>query len=177
MPSVQVDDKWLLDRHMVYCGDTSSSNFINFLPSEAALAIAIPSSNWHHDYLIDKARIVAVVMREGQIHEFCTCQQMPFRFELLLGELYVAVFSHQSISKPRKPTEIEGIEGIVAYLVNQYTNWGNSVLAPFLGHGEILIICERMGRICFAGDNNPQIVSRAIARWQNWTRKQAKKRD
>ncbi|MBE9171473.1 ParB N-terminal domain-containing protein [Pleurocapsales cyanobacterium LEGE 06147] len=176
-PVVRIGDEWLLDRHMVYCGDTSSSNFINLLPSEAALAIAIPSSNWHHDYLIDKARVVAVVMREGQIHEFCTCQQMPFRFELLLGELYVAVFSHQSISKPRKPIEIEGIEGIVTYLVNQYTNrnLGFFVFAPTLGNGEILITCERMGRICFSGDNNPQTVSRAIARWQNWTLKQAVK--
>ncbi len=180
MPKVQIDDKWLLDRHIVYCGDTSSNKFINSLPSDAALAIVTPSSNWNHDYSINKARIVAVVLEEDQIYNFCIHfyihQQMPFRFELLLGKLYVAVFSHEFISRPRKPTDIEGMEGIVAYLVAQYTKWGNSVLAPFLGHGEILIICERMGRICVAGDRNPQVVSRALVRWQNWTKKQAQKR-
>ncbi|MDJ0897256.1 MAG: hypothetical protein QNJ55_00480 [Xenococcus sp. MO_188.B8] len=177
MPNVQIGDKWLLDRHIVFCGDTSSNKFINFLSSDAALAIVIPSSNWNHDYSTNKARIVAVVLEEDQIYNFCLhfCihQKIPFRFQFLLGKLYVAVFSHQLISRPRKP-EIEGIEGIVAYLVNQYTDWGNSVIAPFLGHGEILITCERMGRICVAGDSNPQIVSRALVRWQNWTQKQVR---
>ncbi len=176
-PNVRVGDEWLLDRHMVYCGDTSDNRFINLLPTKATLAIVTSASNWNHDYLIDKARIVAVVLEEGQIYNFCTCQQMPFRFELLLGKLYVAIFSHQVISEPHKPTEIEGIEGIVTYLVNQYTNrnLGLFVLAPNLGNGEILIICERTGRICFAGDNNPETVSRALSRWQNWTQKQAVK--
>ncbi len=179
MPNVQIGDKWLLDKHIVYCGDIFGNKFIDSLPSDAALAIVIPSSNWNHNYSTNKARIVAVVLEEDQIYNFCihfcSHQQMPFRFQLLIGKLYVAVFSHQLISRPRKPTEIEGIEGIVAYLVNQYTNWGNSVLAPFLGHGEILITCEKIGRICVAGDRNPQIVSRAIVRWQNWTQKQAQK--
>ncbi len=173
--NIRVGDEWLLDRHMVYCGDTASNKFINLLPSEAALAIITSASNWNHDYLIDKARTVAVVLEEGQIYDFCRRQQMPFRLELLLGKLYVAVFSHQFFSKPRKPTEIEGIEGIVSYLVNQYTNrsLGLFVLAPNLGNGEILITCQKMGRICFAGDNNPETVARAIARWRNWTGKNA----
>jgi len=179
MPNVQIGDKWLLDKHIVYCGDTFGNKFIDFLPSDAALAIVIPSSNWNHNYSIDQARIVAVVLEEDQIYNFCihfcSHQQMPFRFQLLIGKLYVAVFSHQFISKPRKPTEIEGIEGIVSYLVNQYTNrsLGLFVLAPNLGNGEILITCQKMGRICFAGDNNPETVARAIARWQNWTGKNA----
>ena len=179
MPNVQIGDKWLLDRHIVYCGDTFSNKYINILPSDPALAIVIPSSNWNHDYSINKARIVAVVLQEDQIYNFCIHfyihQQIPFRFQLLLGKLYVVVFSHQFLSKPRKPPEIEGIEGIVAYLVNQYTNWGDYVFAPFLGYGEVLITCEKMGRICVAGDRNPQIVSRALIRWQNWTKKKIKK--
>lgn len=175
MPRVQIGDTWLLDGHRVYCEDTSSDRFINFLPSEAALAIVTLASSWNHDYLIDKARVVAVVLEEGQIYEFCNRQQMPFRFELLLGKLYVAVFSARPLAKPRKPTEINGIEGIVAFLVDRYTDRGNFVLAPFIGNGEILIICERMGRLSYAGDRNPQSVSRALARWQNWTNRQARK--
>ncbi len=170
---IRVGDEWLLDRHMVYCGDTASNKFINLLPSEAALAIITSASPWNHDYLINKARTVAVVLEEGQIYDFCRRQQMPFRFELLFGKLYVALFSDQFISRPRKLTEIEGIEGIVSYLVNHYTNTslGLFVLAPNLGNGEILITCQKMGRICFAGDKNPEKVARAIARWQNWTGK------
>jgi ParB family chromosome partitioning protein len=171
--SAQLGDEWSLERHWVYCGDTSSNEFIKRLPSNAALTIAIPSPIWNHDYLIDEAQVVAVLQEEGYIHPFFTSHQMPFKFELLMDELYVALFSRRSIPKPQKPIQIEGVEGIVAYLVSLYTNPGNYVIAPFVGHGEVLITCERMGRICFAGDNNPEQVSRAIARWQNWTGKKA----
>lgn len=175
MPSVQIGDKWLLGRHVVYCEDTSSNKFINFLPSEVALAIITPSFSWNHDYSIDKAHIVAVILEEEGIYNFCSRQKMPFRFELLLGDFYMAVFSHQFIPKPRKPTEIEGIEGIVAFLVARYTSLGNYVFASFMGNGEILMTCEKMRRICIAGDKNPPTVSRAINRWQNWTNQQAQK--
>ncbi len=169
----QIGDQWLLKRHLVYCGDTSSNEFIDCLPSNAALAIASAASTWNYDYLIDEAHVVAVLCSEGYIHQFCTQQQMPFRFELLIGELYVAIFSYQALSKPQLPITVEGVEGIVAYLVSMYTSQGNFVIAPFVGHGEVLITCERMGRVCFAGDQNPGLVSRAIARWHQWTGKQA----
>ena len=175
LPSIQVGDEYSLERHVVYCGDTSSNKFTDPLPSHAALAITTPAPSWNHDYLIDEARVVAVLRTEGYIHEFLRRQQMPFRFELLIGELYVAIFSHQSIREPHKPITISGVEGIVAYLVNLYTNPGNFVIAPFVGHGEVLITCERMGRICFAGDENPELISSAIARWQKWTGKQPEK--
>jgi len=172
---VQIGDEWILERHLIYCGDTSGDHFRDCLPSDAALAIAIPSSTWHHDYLVGEARVLAVMRKEGYIHEFCSRHQMPFRFELMLGDTYVAIFSRQAISKPQKPVGIEGVEGIVAYLVSLYTQPSNFVIAPFLGQGEVLITCEKMGRICFAGDENPELVNRAIARWQNWAGKQAQK--
>ncbi|MBE9045174.1 ParB N-terminal domain-containing protein [Pleurocapsales cyanobacterium LEGE 10410] len=173
-PGVKVGDEWLLGRHLVYCGDPADQNFINLAPSEVALAIAT-TADWNYNYLVDKARVVAVVLEQGQIYNFCTHQQMPFQFELLVGKSYIGIFSHQSLTQPRQPTEIEGIEGIVSYLVAQYTNrnLGLFVVAPNLGNGEVLITCERMGRICFAGDRHPQTVSRAISRWQNWTKKSA----
>jgi ParB family transcriptional regulator, chromosome partitioning protein len=177
MLTIQPGDQWLLEQHLVYCGDTSSDEFINILPSNAALAIATPSPTWDHDYLVDEARVVAVLRSEGYIHEFCARHQMPFRFELLLGDLYVGIFSHQSISKPQNSIGISGVEGIVAYLVSMYTTASNFVIAPFLRHGEVLITCERMGRICFAGDENPELVRTTVARWQRWTGKQATKMD
>ncbi|MDJ0595131.1 MAG: hypothetical protein QNJ72_34985 [Pleurocapsa sp. MO_226.B13] len=175
MPSVQIGDKWLLERHIVYCEDTSCDKFVGFVPSEVALAIVTPSLGWNHNYSIDKARVVVVIVEENGIYNFCTRQRMPFKFEFLIDNFYIAVFSSQSIDKPIKPSEIEGIEGIVSFFINHYTSRGNFVLAPFIRHGEILITCERMGRICLAGDNEPHLISRAIARWEQWTNKQAKK--
>jgi ParB family chromosome partitioning protein len=174
-PVVRVGDEWLLGRHLVYCGDTYEGNFINLLPTEAALAIATSTSDWNHDYLVERARVVAVVLEEDRIFDFCTRQRMPFQFEMLFGKLYVAFFSRQSLAKPRKPQEIDGIEGVISYLINQYTDrkLGLFAIAPSLGNGEILIACERMGRICFAGDCNPEIATRTISRWQNLTNKSA----
>jgi ParB family chromosome partitioning protein len=100
---------------------------------------------------------------------------MPFRFELMIGDIYVAIFSQQSLFKPQKPIGIEGIEAIVAYLVSLYTKPSNFVIAPFVEQGEVLITCEKMGRICFSGEKNPEAIERAIARWQKWTGKQAEK--
>jgi ParB family transcriptional regulator, chromosome partitioning protein len=173
--TVKAGEEWILGRHLVYCGDTSSQKFRNLLPSDAALAIATISSNWEHNYLIDEARVVAVLRSEGNIYEFYRCSQMPFQYELVLGNFYVGIFSDQSISKPQTPINIDGVEGIVNYLINLYTSQNNFVIAPFMGHGEILIACERMGRICFMGDNHPELVSRGILRWQKWTGKQAQK--
>ncbi len=173
---VKLGDEWILGKHLVYCGDTSSKEFRKLLPGNAALAIATLSPNWEHDYLLDEALIVAVIRSQDNIYEFCSQTRMPFQYELVIGDLYVGIFSHQSITKPQTPINVEGIEGIVAYLLNLYTSPNNFVIAPFMGeHGEILITCEKMGRICFIEDDNPELVSRAIMRWEKWTGKQAQK--
>jgi ParB family transcriptional regulator, chromosome partitioning protein len=176
MVEAQAGDAWLLDRHLVYCGDSSGEDFVDCLPSGAALAIApLHSSHWHHDYLVDEARVVAVVCSAGTIHKFCSGHRMPFRFELLIGDLYIALFSHQPLLKPERHIGIEGIEGIVSYLVSLYTKPGHFVISPTLGEGEVLMTCEKMGRICFACDDQPERMKRAIDRWQKWTGKAAEK--
>ncbi len=175
MSSVQIGDKWLLGRHVVYCEDTSSDKFINLLPSEMALAIVTPFEHWKHDYAIHKAKIVIVIVEQGRIYNFFTHQQMPFKFELLIDNLYIAVYSLHCIHRPKEATEIEGLEGIISFLIHQYTTWGSYVFAPFLGNGEILMTCEKMGRICVAGDQDPCAVARTLARWEKWTDKLAKK--
>lgn len=178
VPMIKLGDEWILNKHFVFSGDTSSGEFKRRLPSDAALAIATPGDIWNHDYLEREARVVAVLRSEGDIHNFCCGHKMhmPLRFELILGDLYVALFSHQSISRPHRQITVGGVEGVVTYLMNLYTSPGNFVIAPFVGKdGEVLIACEKMGRICFAGDENPQLVSRAIARWQNWTGKPARR--
>ncbi|MDZ7962538.1 MAG: ParB N-terminal domain-containing protein [Aulosira sp. DedQUE10] len=174
-PKVIVGEEWILGRHLVYCGDTAKQEFMNLLPSDAALAIATVSSTWNHNYLVGEARVVAVLRSEGHIYEFYKHNQMPFQYELVLGNIYVGIFSQQSISKPQTPIHVEGVEGIVNYLINLYTSQNNFVIAPFMGNGEVLIACERMGRICFIGDEKPELVSRGIGRWEKWTGKRYQK--
>lgn len=175
--AVKDGDEWFLDKHLVYCGDTAGKEFMELLPSNAALAIATLSSSWNHDYLVNEARVVAVLRSQSNIYEFCRRVRMPFQYELVIGNLYVGIFSHQLVPKPQTPINIEGVEGIVAYLLNLYTeqNKNNYVIAPFIGHGEILTACERIGRTCFIGDVNPELVSRSIIQWQKWTGKEAHK--
>jgi ParB family chromosome partitioning protein len=172
---IKANDQWLLYRHLVYCGDTTSNSFKSALPSHAALAIAASSLPWQHDYLIDEARVVAVVRPAGSIDQFCKVHRMPVRFELLIGGLYVAICSRQTIPTPQPPASIDGMAGVIEFLVATYTNSGNFVLAPVIGEGEVLMVCERMNRICFVGDQDPVRVSRAIARWQVFTDKQPQK--
>lgn len=177
-PASQLGDEWLLERHLVYCGDTASQEFIDCLPSDAALAIATPHSGWQQDYMVREARTVAVVCSEGNIHQFCHQHRMPFQFEFLVGKLYIAMFSEKQLLKPEHVIDLEGIqgiEGVVTYLISLYTRPGHFVINAGVGEGEVLMACERLGRICFAGDERPEHVNRAIARWQKWTGKQAEK--
>lgn len=172
---VEFGDRWLLDKHVVFCGDTSSRDFINLAPDNADLAIVIPSHTWGYDYLADKARVVAVLRSEGSIYNFCSRQRMPFQYELNVGGLYVGIFSQQSIPKPPAPINVENVEGIVNYLLHIYTSQNHPVIAPLIGNAEILIICERMKRICFIGDENPESVGRGMTRWEQRTGKQPRK--
>ncbi|MBW4598597.1 MAG: ParB N-terminal domain-containing protein [Calothrix sp. FI2-JRJ7] len=173
--SIDTGEKWMLHKHLVYRGKTTGKQFINLLPSDAALAIATLSPFWEHDYLINEARVVAVLRSQGHINNFCRNNKMPFQYELVLNQLYISVFSHHTITKPEPTICIEGIEAAISYLLNMYTNPNSFVISPFMGHGETLIACERLGRICFVGDESPDLINRGIARWQKFTNKQARK--
>ncbi len=172
---VQLGDEWLLGRHAVYCSRTTEPQFISWLPSNAALAIATVSSTWDHNYLVNEAKVVAVLRSAETLHDFCRHHQMPFQFGWISGQIYVAVFSEQPLPPLPITPEVRdrGIEDIVAYLISAYTQPGNFVIAPELSHGEVLIACERMGRTCFAGEANPDRVREALGRWQSLTGKQA----
>jgi ParB family chromosome partitioning protein len=174
-PNSQPGDEWMLDQHLLYCGDTTTADFIDLLPSDAALAIAFLALPWQFNYLSSEAKVTAVICPQGQVHYFCREHQLPFQYEWLVDDLYIAICSHQKLLPPDKPESLGGIEGIVAYLISLYTQPGNFVIAPLLGHGEVLIACERLGRICFAGDASAERVNRAIERWQKWSGKAAER--
>ena len=86
---VKAGDWWQLGRHLLYCGDTSSPDFYDALP-EAEFAFADPPYGvqadewdsafyWEHDWLIDKAPIVAVTPGQPAIVEFARKTAMPYR--------------------------------------------------------------------------------------------------
>lgn len=86
---IQVGDWWRLGRHTLYCGDTSKPEFYERLP-EVEFAFADPPYGvmadewdsafyWEHDWLIDKAPIVAVTPGQPAIVEFARKTSMPYR--------------------------------------------------------------------------------------------------
>lgn len=54
-------------RHLLFYGDTASPEFVEHLP-QGALALAITSNDWDHDWLIDRIRTV-IVFPESHLKE------------------------------------------------------------------------------------------------------------
>ena len=83
---------WQLGDHLLYCGDTSSDEFMGAI-DKAVLAFADPpynagaadwdnDFNWRHDALIELADIVAVTPGISSIFDFAKVTQMPYRWSL-----------------------------------------------------------------------------------------------
>jgi uncharacterized protein (DUF2267 family) len=52
---------YLLDQqHLVFCGDTASSDFYTLIP-EAAFALAATGNDWDHDWLVEAAKTVTIL--------------------------------------------------------------------------------------------------------------------
>ena len=59
---------------------------------------------------------------------------------------------------------------------NQYhTEVGDLCYEPFLGSGTQLIAAEKLGRVCYALEREPQYVDVAVKRWESFTGEQAVK--
>jgi DNA modification methylase len=59
--------------------------------------------------------------------------------------------------------------------ISNHTEQGAAVYDPFVGSGSAIIACEELGRSCLAMEISPQYVAAAVARWERFTGKQAKK--
>ncbi len=59
--SINIERGWyqLNKQHTIFCGDTALPKFANSIPY-GALAIAVTSDDWAHDWLIEKAKTVVV---------------------------------------------------------------------------------------------------------------------
>jgi ParB/RepB/Spo0J family partition protein len=86
---VSLGDWWQLGRHKLYCGDTSKPAFYADLP-QVDFAFADPPYGvqadewdgefyWEHDWLIDKAPIVAVTPGQPGIWKMAQISSMPYR--------------------------------------------------------------------------------------------------
>jgi len=59
--------------------------------------------------------------------------------------------------------------------IEYHTEFGDIVYEPFLGSGTQLIAAEKLSRICFALEREPQYVDVAVKRWEAFTGEQAVK--
>lgn len=121
---------WKLGRHKLYCGDTSKPEFYNKIDG-ADFAFADPPYGaevaewdgafyWDHDWLIDKAPIVAVTPGIISVFEFARKTAMPYRWSMAswitngmtrsdigFGNwIYLALFSKENESIYRQAQDI-----------------------------------------------------------------------
>ncbi len=127
---VNEGDWWQLGRHKLYCGDTSKPEFYNKIDG-ADFAFADPPYGadvaewdekfyWEHDWLIDKAPIVAVTPGIISVFEFARKTMMPYRWSMAswitngmtrsdigFGNwIYVSLFSKENESIYRQAQDI-----------------------------------------------------------------------
>lgn len=67
MGHIQPGWYYLEKQHLLFCGDTALSQFSKRIP-QAALAVAITSNDWDHDWLIERARTV-ILLPEADLKE------------------------------------------------------------------------------------------------------------
>lgn len=91
---VRPGQTWRLGRHLLYCGDSSSEQFINLCKqSGASFAFADPPYNagvaewdndfvWKHDYLSQVAPTVAVTPGISAIKDFMRVTDMPYKWSM-----------------------------------------------------------------------------------------------
>ena len=77
--SISIQFGWYLlqEQHYLFCGDTASLQFYQHVPS-AALALAITSDDWDHDWLIEQASNV-LILEEAAVNEK-TVEQLLLMF-------------------------------------------------------------------------------------------------
>lgn len=209
---VREGEFWRLGRHLLYCGDTSDGEFVDGAPA-CPFAFADPPYNvgkaawdsgfaWGHDWLTDRAEVVAVTPGTKPLQQFLLLCRMEYRWlfsawienGMTVGAmgfqnvLTALLFSHGSVHRNAQDfmrLTIDNSETgdtahpsrkparFVARLMQIYSDEGDSVIDPFLGSGTTLLVAEQMGRAAYVGEINPGYCSEAIARWEAATGQEA----
>jgi ParB/RepB/Spo0J family partition protein len=211
---VKAGQWWQLGQHRIYCGSTTDEAFLNGLPEKFAFAFADPPYGanvadwdsefyWEHDYLVDRADVVAATPGISSIPEFFGITKMPYKWSCAFhinngmtrgargfgNWMYVALFSkkdsihdnaqdHFTISiRPNSQNDIH-FKGrkpaeLMDKLVEEFTKYGDLVLDPFMGSGSTLLACEKGARICYTGEIDLDRCKTLIEHWQEITGKKA----
>lgn len=206
--SVQAGEWWALGENRLFCGDSTSSEFVGAV-EQAAFAFADPPYGadaaewddafvWDHDWLSDRAAVVAVTPGVVNVFRFANLTSMPYRWTFTCwinngmtrgdmgfgNTILVPLFSHGSIYRNTQDfmqvsisvaetsqTDHRGRKptGLVARLMELYSAEGESVVDPFLGSGTTLLVAEKLGRRCVGAEIVPDFCSQIIARWEALT--------
>ena len=212
---VEVGQWWRLGGHLLYCGDTSQPEFYGAIDG-AAFAFADPPYNagvadwdtafeWNHDWLIERAPVVAVTPGIASAFTFARKTAMPYRWTaacwisngMTRGELGFGnwiptfLFSEKSLHRTAQDflkvtiniseTDATGHKGrkpseLLLWLIETFTAQGEMVIDPFLGSGTTLFAAEKSGRACIGGELNPGYCCEIIARWEAMTGQTATRR-
>lgn len=208
-PDAQLGKWYGMGPHLLYCGDTSKPEFYENLP-KVAFAFADPPYNagaaewdegfkWTHDWLVDKAKVVAVTPGIAAIQRFFAGEtHMPYlwsmscwidngmtRGALGFGNwIYVALFGRDTLHKnaqdiircsvktgETKQTEHKGRKPseMVKNLLQLFTEPDDTIIDPFLGSGTTMRVAQELGRRCIGGEINPEFCNDIIRVWQNET--------
>ena len=62
---------------------------------------------------------------------------------------------------------------LAEHAVRNFSQRGAVIYEPFCGTGTTIIAAERLGRVCYAAELEPQYCDRTIQRWARFTGKQA----
>ena len=201
--SVQPGQWWQLGDHLLYCGDSADEAFTSRAKGE--FAFADPPYNagkaewdegfvWRHDWLADRAGLVAVTPGISAIPHFHAATQMPYHWSMAawitngmtrgaLGFgnwIYIALFSHAesihrntqdhlriSVSQAAPSTRHESRKpaGLLVDLLSVFTDEGDTVIDPFLGSGTTLFAAEQSGRRCIGAEIEPEFCAEIITRF------------
>jgi len=159
---------------------------------------------WEHDYLSGIADLTVVTPGIVSIFEFAKLTTMPYRWSLSTwisngmtrgaigfgNWIYSAVFSRKGVFRQaqdflkitisneetpdtdhptRKPASY------IRWIIETFSEEGDTVIDPFLGSGQTLVVSEAMGRKCIGGELSPKFCSSIIARWEAMTGRKASK--
>ena len=205
MRPVQPGDWWQLGRHKLYCGDTSKPEFYADLP-HVDFAFADPPYGvqadewdahfyWEHDWLMDKAPIVAVTPGIISIFEFAKKTAMPYRWSMAswitngmtrgdagFGNwVYLSLFAKQGTSLFRQAQDVIRCTINISETDESHHRGRKpaemmaailglyceaTVIDPFLGSGTTLLTAEKTGKSCIGGELSPDYCQRIIERWE-----------
>jgi len=210
---VKYGDIWQLGEHYLYCVDSSEKSFWQKLPNVSFLFADPPynadaagwdnSFNWNHDWLTDKAEIVAITPGISAISDFFKITQMPYKWSMAcwltngmtrgaLGFgnwIYTALFSNKEsihrnnqdffkIAIKTSKTEETDFKGrkpadYMTYLLSIFCHENEWVIDPFLGGGSTLLVAEQLKVKCIGAEIKPSHCDIVLARWEKLTEKKA----